>query len=51
MQDPNSRSKAAKEIAAASVLAATGIYDSMTQASQLVFQSSGEAASGYVGHR
>lgn len=51
LQDPNKRPNAAKEVAAAAVLAATGVYDSMEQASRLVFKSSGQATSDFVGHK
>lgn len=51
LQDPNKRPNAAKEVAAAAVLAATGVYDSMEQASRIVFNSSGQAASDFVGHK
>lgn len=51
LQDPNKRPNAAKEIASAAVLAATGVYDSMEQASRLVLKSSGQASSDFVGHK
>ena len=51
LQDPNARPNAAKEIAAAAVLAATGVYDSMEQASRLVLKSSSQATGEFVGHK
>lgn len=51
LQDPQGRPNAAKEIAAAAVMAASGVYDSMEQASRLVFQSGSQASSDFVGHK
>ena len=51
LQDPKARPNAAKEIAGAAVVAASGIYDSMEQASRLVLRSGGQATSDFVGHR
>lgn len=51
LQDPKARPNAAKEIAAAAVVAASGIYDSMEQASRLVLKSGGQATSEFVGHK
>ena len=42
---------AAKNVAASSVLAALEIYDSMESAALLVLKSSGDASSGFIGHR
>jgi len=41
----------AKEVAAAAVVAAVGIYDSMEQAARLVLDSGGQATSEFIGHR
>lgn len=51
LQDPATRPSAAREVAAASVVAAVGIYDSMEQAARLVLSSGGQATSEYIGHK
>lgn len=47
----STRRNAAKDIAAASVVAAAGIYDSMNTAASTVFFAGGETTSKFIGHR
>ena len=47
----STRRNAAKDIAAASVVAAAGIYDSMNTAASTVFFAGGESTSKFIGHR
>lgn len=47
----STRRTAAKDIAAASVVAAAGIYDSMNVAASTVFFAGGESTSKFIGHR
>ena len=51
LSDPNKRPNAAKEVASAALLAATGIYDSMEQASRVVLNAGGQASSNFIGHK
>lgn len=51
LNDPNKRPNAAKEVAAAALLAATGVYDSMEQASRVVLNAGGKASSDFIGHK
>ena len=45
------RVQASREIAAASVVAASEIYESMEQAVKLVFKTTGSASANFVGHK
>ncbi|KAL0047690.1 hypothetical protein WJX82_009562 [Trebouxia sp. C0006] len=47
----STRTNAAREIAAASVVAAAGIYDSMNVAANTVLQSGGQTTSSFIGHK
>ena len=47
----STRKNAAREIAAASVVAAAGIYDSMNVAANTVLQSGGQTTSSFIGHK
>lgn len=47
----STRRSAARDIAAASVVAAAGIYDSMNVAANTVLHTGGEATSGFIGHK
>lgn len=47
----STRRNAAREIAAASVVAAAGIYDSMNVAANTVLQSGGQTTSSFIGHK
>ena len=47
----STRMNAAREIAAASVVAAAGIYDSMNVAANTVLQSGGQTTSSFIGHK
>lgn len=51
LNDPNKRPSAIKEIAAAAILASTGIYDSMEEASRTVLTAGGQASSSFIGHK
>lgn len=47
----STRRSAARDIAAASVVAAAGIYDSMNMGANTVLHSGGETASSFIGHK
>ena len=47
----STRRSAARDIAAASVVAAAGIYDSMNTGANTVLHSGGETASSFIGHK
>lgn len=47
----STRRTAARDIAAASVVAAAGIYDSMNVAANTVLQSGGQTTSSFIGHK
>jgi spartin len=51
LADPASRTNAAREVAAAAVVAAVGVYDSMEQAARIVLTSGGDATSQFIGHK
>ena len=47
----STRRSAARDIAAASVVAAAGIYDSMNVAANTVLHTGGETTSSFIGHK
>lgn len=49
--DSTTRRSAAREIAAASVVAAAGIYESMDQAARTVMYQGGATSSSFIGHK
>lgn len=51
LNDPDTRPGASREVAAAAVVAAVGIFDSMEQAARVVLNSGGTATSEFIGHK